>query len=208
MWTHCSGSPQIPVFIFIIFLSTFWYPISSDEGFLSLSSFIPETVSSLLCCYSTPESSGSPFKRSLYSHSCLRTTKKISIFFCLRGNFILSSAVFSHLSFVSCSLCLSHSSPSLWGTVLFLRSQVVNKGGIQFLERSLIGWFGKFGWFSYPLSLSLSFFSLFFALSRGVSQLPPSWHYRLFGNEKIIFISCVLSLTPVSFFLCYPFRLT
>lgn len=41
----------------------------------------------------------------------------------------------------------------LWSTDLFLRSQVANKGGIQFKQHSLIGWFGKFGWFSYALSL-------------------------------------------------------
>lgn len=59
-----------------------------------------------------------------------------------------------HLFIVSLPLSV------LWSTDLFLCSQVVNKGGIQFKQHSLIGWFGKFGWFSYPVSLTLPSLSL------------------------------------------------
>ncbi len=96
----------------------------------------------------------------------------------LSSPYVLSSPVLCF--FLSLPLSL------LWVSALFLRSQVVNKGGIQFQERSLIGWFGKFGWFSYPLSLSPSSFSLF-SLSGGFSQLPrlPSL-WTVWQWEKII----------------------
>ena len=167
--------------------------------------FNPETVSSLLCCYRYTAllrvqvlPSGAPF-----SLSCLWIVKKnkssVSSFLwevvLFSVEVRLSSpdvpCFCSHLVFVSFSLSLSFSLLRDSELQLSFSTQVVNKGGIQFQERSLIGWFGKFGWFSYPLSLSPSSFSLWDFLS---SYFPPVTT-NCVAIEKIMSFLCPLSPT-------------
>lgn len=93
----------------------------------------------------------------------------IRVCLCVRGyvSFCTGSAVVSctcPVLVLTCSLLLSLFLSLLWGTALFLCSQVVNKGGIQFQERSLIGWFGREVWVVLILCLSPSSF-----LSRSLS---------------------------------------
>lgn len=174
-------------------------------GFLLFVEFIQsrKAVSSLLCCYRTPETSGSPLP-SLF----LALLHKISFFKTISVSYLvwkeISFSVKVHLYspsmscfFLSPVLCFFLTPLSLWGTAVFLRSQVVNRGGIQFQGRSLIGWFEKFGWFFYPLSLSPSSFFLSFPHPPTYS---PSRQEEL-GDEKNNFFlthTCFLLLSSFS----------
>lgn len=173
-------------------------------GFLLFVEFIQsrKAVSSLLCCYRTPETSGSPLP-SLF----LALLHKISFFKTISVSYLvwkeISFSVKVHLYspsmscfFLSPVLCFFLTPLSLWGTAVFLRSQVVNRGGIQFQGRSLIGWFEKFGWFFYPLSLSPS---SFFSPSPTPPPIPPAVRKNLAMKKTIS-----SSHTPASFFF-HPF---
>lgn len=105
---------------------------------------------------------------------------------------LLTGIVFALTCSVFLTVSVFLTALSLCGTAVFLRSQVVNKGGIQFQERSLIGWFGKFGWFSYPFSIFFLLFSFYFPY-----VTTDCWATR----------SC-LSCSPVSIFFLHCFPLT
>lgn len=184
-WRACSGSSKIPVSP----LSPPFCPHLVSSFFSAfllcmLSSFNPETVRSLPCCYRYTALLRIQLLLSQISLTLLSKIKRkkktcvSASSYILRGVLIflkvsqktlftcLAVALTCYLAF---SLCLSQSFESL-STAVFLRSQVVHKGGIQFQERSLIGRFERFGWFFYFLSLSWSFFSSLSFLSCN----PPS----------------------------------
>lgn len=163
------------------------------------SSFNPETVSSLPCYKDLLRVQVLLSCRS--PASLFETFKSLSVFLWFRGSLILSRCLtlFTCLACaLTCSTVVSLLSLSVfWGTAVFLRSQVVSKGGIQFQERCLIGWFGKFGWVFYPLSYLGTFFN--FAFSASTFRLLSSSGIHQRG--MYLFFYCILTFTPVSFLL-------
>lgn len=152
------GNPwfHFPLLLVHILVSNFFFLYTTSIQWRE-----SELIAVLLQVHSSSEISGSACDYQFPQYFALIKVSA-SLWFKKQWYF-LSSAVFFSGALFFCSpvhcFCLSASLSLLWGTALFLSSQVVNKGGIQFQECSLIGWFGKFGWFSYPLSFSPSSFS-------------------------------------------------
>ena len=194
------------------FLSTFWYPISSQRVSSLYVEFIQsrdsELIALLLQIHGSPESSGSPLRSPFLTLLLLDCKKKkipsVSSFlwevvlFSVKVR--LSSpdvpCFCSHLVFVSFSLCLSHSSESLrHSSVSPLSGGEQGRDPIPGTQLDWVVWEVWVVLLS-PLLLTVFFFSLWFSF-----QLLSSCHYKLCGHrENYVFLAP--SLTHLFPFTC------
>lgn len=190
------------------FLSTCWYPVSFHTGFFSFfmsSPFNPETVSSLLCCYRYTAllrvqvlPVRAPFV-TLVLDEKKNKTNSLRVFFCLIPVKVQLSSPYvpcfcSHLFFVSLSVFLTPL--SLWGTALFLRSQVVNKGGINCRNAAWLGGLGNLGGSLIPSPSTSSF-----SLSLGSHPLLLFLLQDCLAENYFSFVSSLIHLLPSGFIL-------